>query len=238
MRKGGVQKNGDIITVTSVLPSGARPAFATPGRYRAPGVNLNVTDGNGNKAPKMGTSLSAPQTATIVKNIYATLMRAPDWSQLAPRVQTAAVARVFSASGIKTNDRYGSQDVDGYRAMVLAQSVAKSGVRAFLNVADPEDYALEAFEAKRLRLLSSNPQLAKGSCTSTEKFVCEEISTCYSAKRKLLALSDMKSSDAIALRQDLTKTVNTTGNGYDLAQKWLDPDNLKLSSNGKVSGGG
>jgi hypothetical protein len=207
----------DFITVGALNLAGKEPNFSTPGVVYAPGVAWLLSNYRGEVHLTHGTSYAAPVVTAIAKNIYTILLQSSDFNSTSLPEHAFVVQKVLRESS--RSDARGRKNVDGYRAMLLAQHVRRNGILSYIHLANESSrtYVQQAMAAQR-RAMPINRCYSIPASTN-----CPAKIACYSQKRMYLSATEEPSPVDL---EDLRATASNS-NEPALAYEWavkLSPD--------------
>ena len=166
-----------FVTVGASDAAGNTPRFSTPGTLRAPGVGLVLSNRLDQSNPHSGTSFATPIATAVTKNIYAILNVSAEFQNLENVKKVALVQKVLvdsaQANGI-------NKDVDGYRAVLLANYVRKQGAINYLNGRASVSMAMAAAKVPPISEI----------CSASQD--CDRVRVCYEQKRQYFAANPDK----------------------------------------------
>lgn len=194
----------DILTVGANSINGKPGGFSVPGVLRAPGIDVPAVNNKGDLELATGTSFAAPTVSGIVKNVLTILKNSPRTKNMHKLDRAHLAIKIVKASA-------NGQNVDGYRAVVLAKAAGNTGE----SVVKDSYSVLDVFNAEAAKIKTHGPCKSL-SCEGTgEK---NERQTCYNDKRRLLSLTPDN-----PLQSDIEDLMDTAGaTSAQLAKQWSD----------------
>jgi|GEM_PF-6535815 len=215
---GGVNK--DHFTSTEAIDRSGKKALlpngkmATEGNLLAPGdripVQLTAHPADLNQCNNQtyeisGSSLAAPETTAVGKNVAEVLSRTEEFRHLEPAKQAELIEQIVKMSAV-------NRRLDGYRAVKLAEQASENVSAALSDLRGTARFAWQRIP-QNVRIHNA----ANDSCY--EQSDCGKRMTCYSDKRRYLAAVGPSSREGQKAIQDLFVTAQNSGD-YELAQNW------------------
>jgi hypothetical protein len=218
-----VHRDEGAITVGANDLRGRTAPFSQSAVVSAPGVNLQLSDAGGELRYDSGTSFAAPIVSAIVKEIYSILMRSSDFNTTTPVERIKAVKKILVESSHSDAAGHADTDVDGYRAVLLANYVDHDGIVSYIHLNEADSWAYVK------KAMTQRPDLPLAKCSSLSATAnCEAKIACYTQKRMVLSADP----DAATPEEwlDLRDTANSS-NETGLAIEWA----IRLPSDNRTA---